>query len=131
MARVEKYQHEPFYFWFGEVGGWSGALSKFRSSNPESPFMRNTKVKLKPARQPTSDSLFTISDLSRLYAVPPETIRLLIDRLNLGTRLGNWRVVTLADLERLETGLVTLGYEVTPQNPPPRTKSRVPQEAAR
>jgi hypothetical protein len=61
--------------------------------------------------------VFTSQDLAERYHVPAWTIRLLIDRLGLGRRLGRWRIITTsADLDKLEAGLQALGHKI-PEKP--------------
>jgi hypothetical protein len=60
--------------------------------------------------------VFTSQKLAEQYGVPASTIRMLIDRLKLGRRLGHWRIVTsAAELTKLEAGLQALGHEVATQ----------------
>jgi hypothetical protein len=61
-----------------------------------------------------SKPVLTSQNLADLYQVPADTVRMLIDRLGLGTRLGHWRIVQPTELGRLEAGLITLGYKIPP-----------------
>jgi hypothetical protein len=59
--------------------------------------------------------ILTSKDLAQHYQVPAATIRMVIDRTGIGTRLRHWRVVLSTDLERLEAGLRALGYTIPPE----------------
>jgi hypothetical protein len=72
---------------------------------------------------PDPKPVLTAQNLAQLYQVPASTIRKLIDRIGLGTRLGHWRIVLPTELERLEAGLQALGYKI-----PPATEQPIPEE---
>lgn len=54
--------------------------------------------------------IYTVTDLAGRYRVPAQAIRNVVDRLELGRRVGRWRAVGEADLAMLETGLKALGH---------------------
>jgi hypothetical protein len=62
-----------------------------------------------------SNPVLTSQNLAELYQVRASTIRILIDRIGLGTRLGRWRIVQPSELERLEAGIQALGHRIPPE----------------
>jgi hypothetical protein len=68
---------------------------------------------------PDPKPVLTAQNLADLYQVPINTVRLLIDRLGLGTRLAHWRIVRPTELKRLEAGLQALGYKIPAPKPEP------------
>jgi hypothetical protein len=71
--------------------------------------------------------ILTSKDLAQHYQVPAATIRMVIDRTGIGTRLRHWRVVLPTELERLEAGLRALGYKI-PAEPQLAMERHVPEE---
>jgi hypothetical protein len=61
--------------------------------------------------------VFTVQTAASRYKVPAAPVRTLIDRLQLGSRLGRWRIIEPGELPRLEDGLRALGYRI-PANLP-------------
>jgi hypothetical protein len=76
-----------------------------------------------------SKSILTSQNLAERYRVPVSTIRMLIDRIGVGTRLAHWRIVLATDLERLEAGLQALGYKIPPADPQIAMEQLIPEEA--
>jgi hypothetical protein len=64
-----------------------------------------------------SEYVFTLPKLQRRYHAPYTAIRKVADNLDLGSKLGRWRLLSVADLVPLELALKAMGYSL-PANLP-------------